>query len=91
MIQTGKFEKKKTRTPKKKKPFHLALTHSKRTIMHILNQTSIEIYFAIYSIHTFTPCFLKINKGKVKSANCPRKVIYVQTVPEKLVKGNSCM
>jgi len=86
-------KKKQKHQTEKKKSFHLALTYSKKTIMHILNQTLIQVYFAVFhkTTHTFTPCFLKTDKWKVKKCNCQRKVIYVQTLLEILVKGNSCM
>lgn len=50
--------KKKKEKKEENKSFHVALTYSRKTIKHILNQTLIKIYFAVLhvSIHTFTPC-----------------------------------
>lgn len=47
-----------------------------------------SILYNCAHIHTM---FLKNKQVKNKKCNCQRKVIYVQTVLEKLVKGNSCM
>lgn len=51
----------------------------------------IQIYFVVFNYTHSHTMFLKNKQAKSKKCNCQRKVIYVQTVLEKLLKGNSCM